>query len=141
MHIPIFSDLCMPARIYLLMMLTSIVVWVLYYMGYITYQVPENIPGVVMLLFTYMFYVLFFVDWTWFLHVICNSGNSTAAWFFVMIPVFLILSLLMLSVVGSPYISTGAMVVSTYFGGNGYNNTRYLEPKPVVGCVGNTCYA
>ena len=111
-----FSNLCLPARLYFFMFLTVCVIWTLYWFEFITY-VPDHVPSMLLLLISYVLYVFFFVDWTWFLHILCTSGHISLSWCFVMIPVLLCFLVVLFSLTGNKHLRTGAKGFSAYFGG------------------------
>lgn len=97
------TDLCVPARLYLVISLIAIGVMLIQNLSgdnvYCLGSVTCDVPSVTLIFIIKILYVIF---WTWVLNLICKSGNPTVSWLLVLFPFVLFFVLILLLLMSLP---------------------------------------
>ena len=84
------TNLCTPARVYLIISMIAIVIMIAQNYGntkvYCLGDFSCNVSSTFLIFVIKLFYILF---WTWILNLICRAGAPTLSWFLVVIPFIL----------------------------------------------------
>jgi hypothetical protein len=90
--VPGLKNLCMPAFVYFVLSISTIIVMILQNLGnpasYCIGRYSCNVTDVNMLFLMKFVYVIF---WTWLLNIICREGYEGISWLLVLLPYILML--------------------------------------------------
>ncbi len=90
MAFPGVKDLCTPAFVYLMLSMIALVIIAFQNVFKSNeYCIGDFSCGVSSILLVFIFKVIYILFWTWILHLMCNAGYKSIAWFFVLFPFIL----------------------------------------------------
>ena len=89
------QQLCLPAKVYLVISTIALLVMGIHNYGNInTYCLGSYTCDVSSTVLVFVIKVLYILFWTWLLNLMCRSGASSIAWFLVLLPFILFFVLL-----------------------------------------------